>query len=143
MTDPHRSSVPLRVLVVDDDAGIRALLEVTIGLDSRFALAGVASSATDARDLLESAAADGPLDVVLLDVTLPDGDGIELLPQIRALAPAARVVLFTGWSDVRTAARAQEAGADGVYEKTGDPIALLEDLCALTSVRSTSPATPS
>jgi len=133
MSDPAVSLVdrPLRIVAVDDDPGIRALLEVTIGLDPRFQLVGMAASAADVVVQVAEAGRDAPVDVVLVDVSLPDGNGIEVLPELRALAPNARIALFTGWSDAETAERALAAGADAVYEKTGDPIRTLEQLCSL------------
>lgn len=131
---PHAddTTVPLRVLVVDDDEGIRALLEVTIGLDPRFEL--VATAATGA-DAIRAVVGQGPhgagVDVVLLDVTLPDADGIDLVEQVRAEARGARVALFTGWTDRETKERADAAGADAVFPKDGDPVRLLDGLAAL------------
>jgi DNA-binding NtrC family response regulator len=49
-------------------------------------------------------------DVVLLDLVLPDGNGIELLPDIRAL-PASEVVLITGYASVETSVQALRMGA--------------------------------
>ncbi|MCW2920522.1 MAG: putative two-component system response regulator [Thermoleophilia bacterium] len=124
---------PIRLLVVDDDEGIRTLLEVTISLDPRFALVGSASNAADALAALERCIGDGCPDVVLLDVTLPDRDGIELVGDLRAVSPDVRVALFTGWSDDETIARAEAAGADAVFAKDGDPRGLLDGLARLAA----------
>ena len=72
-------------------------------------------------------------DVVLLDVTLPDGDGIELLGELRAASPTSRIALFTGWSDEATIERARVAGADAVFPKDGDPRGLLDSLAVLAA----------
>jgi DNA-binding NarL/FixJ family response regulator len=118
----------IRLLVVDDDAGIRTLLEVTVRLDERFELVGSAATGSDCLEYLRSGAA---ADVVLLDVTLPDVDGIELLATVRELAGNARIALFTGWSDPETLERARAAGADAVFAKDGEPRRLLDGLAAL------------
>ncbi len=68
---------------------------------------------------------------MLLDVTLPDQDGIELVADVRSVAPGTKVALFTGWSDDETIARAEAAGADAVFGKDGDPRGLLDGLAAL------------
>lgn len=124
---------PLRLFVVDDDAGIRTLLEVAVSLDPRFALAGTAATAADTLAFLRETWANHPVDVVLLDVTLPDADGIEALMSIRETAPGARIALFTGWSDNETLARARRAGADAFFPKDGDPQRLLDNLAELAS----------
>jgi DNA-binding NarL/FixJ family response regulator len=121
----------IRLVVVDDDEGIRTLLEVTISLDSRFTLVGSAGNAADALELLGGLAEDERPDVVLLDVTLPDRDGIELVAGVHEVAPDTKVALFTGWSDDETMARAEAAGATAVFGKDGDPRGLLDRLAGL------------
>lgn len=121
----------IRLVIVDDDEGIRTLLEVTISLDDRFAQVGSAGTAADALDLLRELDGDARPDVVLLDVTLPDRDGIELVADVRDASPVAKVALFTGWSDAETLARAEAAGADAVFGKDGDPRGLLDGLAGL------------
>ncbi len=123
----------VRLLVVDDDDGIRTLLEVSISLDPRFSLVGSAANGGDALDILRNATDGDRPDVVLLDVSLPDVDGIDLVPAVREAAPDTKVALFTGWSDDETIARAQAAGADAVFGKDGDPRRLLDGLGDLTA----------
>ena len=128
MVSDHTPERPIRLVIVDDDAGIRTLLEVTISLDPRFELAGAASSGAECTALC--GALEG-VDVVLLDVTLPDADGIELLGPLRLVSGDAKVALFTGWSDAETLARARDAGADAVFAKDGEPQRLLDGLAGL------------
>lgn len=126
------ASSPLRLLVVDDDEGIRTLLEVSIGLDPRFELLGTASTGADAiRAAVDHAPHGAGVDVVLLDVTLPDVDGIDLVAAMREQVGDARIALFTGWSDRQTHDRAKAAGADAVFQKDGDPVRLLDGIAAL------------
>lgn len=122
---------PLRLLVVDDDEGIRTLLEVSIGLDPRFELVGTASNGADAIRAFDRSPGDVAFDLVLLDVTLPDVDGIDLVARVRAAASNARVALFTGWTDRETHDRAKAAGADAIFAKDGDPVRLLDGLAKL------------
>lgn len=121
---------PLRLLVVDDDEGIRTLLEVSIGLDPRFELVGTASTGADAIRAFDRSPGDVAFDLVLLDVTLPDVDGIDLVARVRA-GSNARVALFTGWTDRETHDRAKAAGADAIFAKDGDPVRLLDGLAKL------------
>ena len=104
----------LSLLVVDDDDSIRStLIEFfeTFGYTARGA-----ASATEARRL---AAEDAP-DVVLLDLRLPDADGVLTLDALRADDPDVGVILLTGYADVRTAVKAMQHGASDVLEKPVD-----------------------
>lgn len=104
----------LSLLVVDDDETIRlTLIEFfeTFGYTARGA-----ASATEARRL---AAEDAP-DVVLLDLRLPDADGVLTLDALRADDPDVGVILLTGYADVRTAVKAMQHGASDVLEKPVD-----------------------
>lgn len=132
---PHAdpSGRRIRLLVVDDDEGIRTLLEVTISLDDRFFLVGSAGNGEDALAMLRGLTDDARPDVVLLDVTLPDRDGIELVSDVHEASPGSKVALFTGWSDAETLARAEAAGADAVFGKDGDPRGLLNGLAGLVA----------
>jgi len=110
----------LSLLVIDDDASIReTLVEFfeTIGYSARSA-----ATATDGRRLAQEHASD----VVLLDLRLPDADGLVTLQALRADDPDVAVILLTGYADVRTAVHAMQTGAVDVLEK---PIAL-ESLAA-------------
>lgn len=64
-------------------------------------------------------------DVVLLDIGLPGGSGIELLPEIRRLRPEARVVMLTMFSEEQYAIRAIRAGAAGFLTKETAPEKLI------------------
>jgi two-component system, NarL family, invasion response regulator UvrY len=128
--DDDDASRLVRLLVVDDDEGIRALLEVSVQLDHRFELAGMAATGAEALAAV-AASSEELLDVVLLDVTLPDRDGIELVREVRRVLPNVHVALFTGWSDAQTLQRADNAGADAVFGKDGDPQGLLDRIHAL------------
>ncbi|MCA9568527.1 MAG: sigma-54-dependent Fis family transcriptional regulator, partial [Myxococcales bacterium] len=94
-----------RVLVVDDDRGVRTALSVNLtkhGLD-----VVLASNPAEARGLL----ADGAFDVVLTDVRMPGGTGLELLEHVKALDPDVAVVVMTGFGSVNDAVSALKAGA--------------------------------
>lgn len=119
---------PVRLLLVDDDESIRLLLEVTLEFDDRFELIGAAGTGDE---LLAYVAASGDIDAILVDVTLPDRDGIELVRELRGLVPHAAIALYTGWSDPDLVERAVAAGANSVFTKSGDTLALFADILAL------------
>ncbi|MEM1449207.1 MAG: sigma-54 dependent transcriptional regulator [Planctomycetota bacterium] len=110
------------VLIADDDAGIRA------GLIAICMAGGLRTSeAATGNEALRRATAERP-DLVLLDLRMPDGDGLEVLPKLVALEDAPAVVVLSGYADVRTAVQAMRLGAATVLEKPVDPPGLREVL---------------
>lgn len=94
MTETEAAAVlaPIRVLLVDDAADVRRLVRTALRFRGGFEVSGEASTAAEA---LELVAALQP-DVVVLDLGLPDLAGRDLLTQVRAAAPATKVVVFSG-----------------------------------------------
>jgi len=106
------------ILIVDDDETIReTLAEFFSALDLPVR---VAATATEGRRAI---AAHSP-DVALVDLRLPDADGLTLLETIRADDPEVAVVVLTGHGDVSTAVRAMQHGAVDFLEKPVDLEAL-------------------
>lgn len=106
---------PLRVLLVEDNEG-DALLVRTIFEDWRgwsFAVRVV----TRISDALVALDGSTPVDVVLLDLTLPDSQGLASLTRIRERAPRIPVVVMTGIGDEETDSRAVQEGAAGYLVK--------------------------
>lgn len=105
------------VLIVDDHAGVRAMLWTALSCES-LSVKWEAASATEA---LAVAAAHRP-DAIVLDQQMPDGLGTSILPELRAMLPDARIVVFS--SDISIRELALDLGADGWVGK-GDPIDVL------------------
>lgn len=111
-----------RILVVDDEADIRALLRIILTKAGFEVL-----EAADGAQLL--AAFNGPQpDLALLDLKLPDSDGLTLLPQIKKAWPDTEVVMLTGHGSLDTAVQAIKLGAYDFQQKPFDPKALLVSL---------------
>jgi DNA-binding NarL/FixJ family response regulator len=64
-------------------------------------------------------------DVVLLDLDLPDGNGLDLLPELAADNPAARIVILSMYGDSGRVSRALAKGAKGYVTKNDDPATIL------------------
>lgn len=105
----------VRIAVVEDDAVLRHALAAMLGQVPGFAVAGVAGTVAGGLDLLR--AGGGSPDVLLVDLGLPDGSGLELIDEARQAAHECRTLVLTVFADVRTVVDAIEAGADGYLLK--------------------------
>src|SRR6187401_1679404 len=112
MTDPGRVHV-LRLLVVDDHEVVREGLAAL--LDRREGFQVVADAGT-VEEALAQARRHVP-DIVVMDVRLPDGSGIEACREIRAEMPETRVVMLTSYPDEEAVLSAIVAGASGYLLK--------------------------
>jgi DNA-binding NarL/FixJ family response regulator len=117
----------LRVLVVDDHPMVRAGLASMLGGDE----VDVVGEAGSAAEAVERAVALRP-DLVLLDVELPDMDGVEALTRIKAGAPGSAILMVSMHDDPAMVRRAVEAGAAGYVLKG---IGRRELLAAVRAVR--------
>jgi two-component system, OmpR family, response regulator len=115
----------LRILAVEDDMGIRRLLERGLRLAGH--------EVVTAEDVASARAAWqlGGYDVVLLDVMLPDGDGIALLDERRAAGDRTPAVLLTAREEEELSERAHAAGASAHLAK---PFAYAELLRCLEEI---------
>ena len=105
----------LRVLIVDDEESIRFGLRKL--LDQRGAESDGASSLSEALGSVERFRPDA----VLLDLKLPDSDGLSGLARIRSARPEARVVMMTGFGTIETAVEAVKTGAENFFTKPVAP----------------------
>ena len=104
---------PIRVLIVDDHASLAGAMAMAI--NGRAGMRCVGSVVSIAGALTAVTTLDP--DVVLLDVFLPDGNGIDVIPQLLAARPGVRILVLTGHTDVDALARAATAGASGFLPK--------------------------
>jgi two-component system, NarL family, response regulator DevR len=104
---------PLRLLVVDDHEVVRQGLVSLLERREHFQVVAEAGTAAEA---IEMARKFEP-DIVVMDVRLPDGSGIEACREIRAEFPATRVVILTSYPDEEAVLSAIIAGASGYLLK--------------------------
>jgi DNA-binding NtrC family response regulator len=112
------------VLIIDDEAAIRESLETLLELEGY----GVASAASADEGL--SRIADRSFDLVLLDLALPDRNGIDLLAELHAHDPELAVIMITAYGTVENAVKAMQAGATNFVQKPWDNEKLLADVRA-------------
>ena len=121
-------ALPAPVLVVEDEPLVRARLERLLhqlGYPADALL--FAGSLAEARGRL----ADAPVALALVDLGLPDGNGIELIAELRAADPALGILVISAWSTEDAILAALRAGATGYLLKERDD---LEVLISLRSV---------
>ena len=95
-----------RILIVDDEAALRTALFRT--LDRKGHQVITSSSAKEAETISQS---DKSIDLAILDLRLPDGDGIELMSRLRAIHPNMQVIILTGHASIESAVEATRKGA--------------------------------
>lgn len=119
---------PLRILVVEDDPIMRASLAERIEQEADMCVASEANCLEAAHAALDQAA--NPIDVVLVDLGLPDGSGLSLIEAIRARSEDTKVLVFTVFGDRKTISDALGAGADGFILKDSGPADLASSIRA-------------
>lgn len=102
-----------RVVVVDDTEDVRLMLDLSLKVDGRFDLVGIATNGREAIDVCRDLQPDG----ILLDVMMPVLDGMSALPEIRAACPHARIVMLSANDHRSLVERALELGADAFVGK--------------------------
>src|SRR6266853_716680 len=113
-----------RILIIDDEAEIRESLETLRQLEGYT----VAAAGTGREGLAQIG--ERAFDVVLLDLALPDKNGMEVLAEIRLLHPQQAVIMITAYGTVENAVRAMQSGATNFIQKPWDNEKLLADVRA-------------
>lgn len=109
-----------KILVIDDEHIVRVSCQRTL-TPAGFEVI-IATSGSEGLELLEK----GPVDLVLLDLKMPDMDGVEVLNKIKAKWPDTNVMMVTGYSSVETAVKTLKLGAINYVEKPFTPDSLLQ-----------------
>jgi DNA-binding NarL/FixJ family response regulator len=115
-------SRPISVFLVDDLPELRELVRLGLEEDPDFEIAGEAS---DGRGGIEGIDATDP-DAVLLDLSMPDMDGLQAIPEIRERHRDLAIIVLSGFSADRMGEVVLERGADAYIEK-GTPIQDIRD----------------
>jgi DNA-binding NtrC family response regulator len=126
----HGNSSPLgSVLIVDDEAEIRESLQTLLELEG-FEVETAASGEDGLARMGEQ-----PFDLVLLDLTLPGRNGMEVLSEIRTHDAQLPVIMITAYGTVENAVRAMQSGAANFIQKPWDNEKLLADVRAAVGWR--------
>lgn len=118
---------PVRVALVEDDPAMREAFERVIGAEPSLRFAFGASTAGD----LLAWFADNPVDVLLVDLGLPDCSGLEVIRRCRDMQPACAMMVLTIFGDEANMLSAFEAGASGYLLKDGTEADLATHILSL------------
>ena len=111
------------VLVIDDEVEVTTFFEYYLREERNYSVA-VANSGKQARKQIQSK----KFDLALVDLKLPDTDGISLLKEIKEVSPDCEVVIITGYSTIKSAVEAMKLGAFDYLEKPFDELDELDHL---------------
>jgi two-component system response regulator PilR (NtrC family) len=103
-----------RILVVDDELSMREMLAIMLTKEHYEVVAA------DSRAEAAAALARSPVDMVITDVKLPDGDGIEILRHVKAASPETVVIVMTAFGTTDAAVAARKLGAEAYLFKPFD-----------------------
>ena len=109
----------IRILLVDDNTDYREVFCRLLAAQADIEVVGQANSLAAARQLLRG------VDLALIDRGLPDGDGLEIISELREASPGAAVLVMSATAEERHPEEALEAGADGVLDKIETPEQIL------------------
>jgi DNA-binding NarL/FixJ family response regulator len=104
------------VLICDDTEALRAVLRLVIGLRPSLRVVGEAG---DGDAAIAEATRLQP-DVIMLDLAMPRRTGLDALPELRRVAPAAKIIVFSGFSEEIVADDALALGASAFLSKASD-----------------------
>jgi DNA-binding NarL/FixJ family response regulator len=106
-----------RVMLIDDHAEFRHLMVALLGREPDLEVVAQAGSLAEAR----SHAAAAGFDVAVLDLSLPDGNGVDLIADLREANSGVAVLILSAGLDPKNLRGATEAGADEILDKLASP----------------------
>jgi DNA-binding NarL/FixJ family response regulator len=111
---------PIRILLVEDHALVRAGIRELLNKIEHVTVVGESSTGREALDALQSR----PVDIVLMDIAMPDMSGLEALTRIRQLGPSIRVIMLSMYANEEYVLQALRSGAQGYLLKDSGKVEL-------------------
>jgi DNA-binding NtrC family response regulator len=108
-----------RILVVDDEDALRTVLSSE--LEGEGYIVQMAGDGDEAIKILEK----NTFDLILLDIKMPTVDGFEVLKFVKQHSPATKVIMLTGFADLKNAIESKKLGAEDFVSKPYDLVDLL------------------
>jgi two-component system invasion response regulator UvrY len=120
-----------RVLIADDHAVVRAGLRQLLGADHAVSEIGEAETGQQTLDRLR----DGPWDLLILDIAMPDRSGLDILKHVRAGFPDTRILILSGFPERQYGINVLRAGAHGFLGKESAAEELLKAVHSILAGR--------
>lgn len=121
------AAVAYSLVIVDDVKGMRRLVSILLEESGRFDVVGEAATGLEGIEVVREAEPD----LVLLDLSMPDMDGLEALPRILEASPRSKVAIYSGFEADRLEAASTELGAGGYIEKGTKPTEMIAKLLGI------------
>lgn len=118
-----------RILIVDDHGIVREGLNAILRTEKSFQVAGMAKNAAEALKIIQQQ----KIDVAILDISLPGRSGMDLLRDIRTIAPSIRIIMLSIYPEDRFAIRAFKAGASAYLTKEMAPGMIVEAISKVST----------
>ncbi|MDR1527786.1 MAG: response regulator transcription factor [Dysgonamonadaceae bacterium] len=127
--EANNNSQPVKVAIVDDHYIVLDGMEKIIAGSGFAVLTGKAGTVAGCHEMLEA----GQPDVLMLDVGLPDGSGMDLCPELKAKYPAMNILMLTSYAEYTVISHTLNNGASGYILKNSLPEEILEGVRAVAS----------
>jgi len=112
---------PIRILVADDHAVVRRGLSHIFAMSPDIVIAAEATNGNEALDKLRAM----PVEVLLMDISMPDTDAVELVKRVKSEHPGVAVLVHSMHAETPIASRMLKAGASGYITKDSEPEQLI------------------
>jgi DNA-binding NarL/FixJ family response regulator len=126
-TDSESLPLPIHVMIVEDDPGFRDALSRVMQAAPDMQLVGMAGTRAEGLALLQGP----PANVLLVDLGLPDGSGIDVIRAATVQWPSCSIMVSTNFGDEAHVMRSIEAGAAGYLLKDSSPAKIIDEIRCL------------
>lgn len=120
----------IRVLVADDLPEIRTLVRTNLEFDGRFDIVGEAGNGLEAVDMVQRMKPD----VVVLDLAMPEMDGLAAISQIRQNSPGTKILVLSAFADDHNSGLVKELGANAFIAKDRPMDEVIEKLIEIADL---------
>lgn len=127
MSIDDAAPAPLKVALVEDDAAFQAAFRKALASAPDLVMTGVAATAAEAQTLFAAP----PADVLVVDLGLPDGSGIDVIAEAHVRWPGCAIMVATTFADERHVIASIEAGASGYLLKDSPLETIAQDIRVL------------
>lgn len=119
----------IRVAIADDDIFIRESLSMIVQIKEGFEIAGTCANGKEAQELVQKE----QVDIMLMDMRMPEYDGVEGTCLVKEASPATKVIILTTFDDEQALVQALRYGASGYLLKNSAPGQLFDSIRSVMS----------